>query len=614
MAFRFKGGYSAPGVGTVNARKKTKTGPGPAPAGTKKVKARPPQIVTTSPSGQATTQGFPSPRAAQAARKRSGVQRARVRRIERQQASALGFHRRSQQRASQAAAQPSLAALSKRNAPMTTKTVISSRAGTVASAQGSQPHSVPSPSYKPPKFQGAKTAGTPSIKELQVADKQGTIRLNKRGYVTTPAVRSVSSSLKRLGSKARRSNESLPGLTPQQSKNARTVLRRGVKADATKKELLAAAETGLVEAPNFENPAGGDADSEGWRQERTSIYGTGPTGPRNVKASAKRFFEEIRTDSGAATAPTAGLAAQAAQGSAFPERYDERRPEANAIVKAFERGGLKPAQQRKLAQTQVKARKLGLNVSGASSLGPAPPRVVKKFKAAVTAMKQIDAKHFEYQWGGGHTGVAGEPVGGPGPGFDCSGAVSAMLHSVGALDTPLTSGDMGQALKPGPGAITVFYNSVHTFAYIPALKKYWGTSTSNVGGGAGFFPKSVGDAEVASGNSAGSYAVGHVPGLGKKQAAQMGVNNLGPGAQPFPGMTVSPGGTTATINPSSGTTQEKAGFSKSPIKLTQNQKAHRTLKKLAQLGAGVGPKAEVSSEDKASILAGLERKYGKKAA
>lgn len=608
MPFRFKGGYSTPSGTTTTGRRgaKTSTAKRP-PAGTKRIKAptiATVPVVTTSSTGHVTTQNYPSPRAASRAKRQARSSQRRVRRIEAQQASALGFHRRTQRRASEATpripeSHAKLAALGARSVSGTTR------------AADNPPRP---PSYKPPKFQGAKTAGTPSLKELQVASSRGQLRTNRKGYVTTPAVRKVSGTLKRLESKAAPSAARLPGLTPQQSKVARTVLRRGVKADATKKELLAAAETGLVEAPNFENPAGGDLDSEGWRQERTSIYGTGATGPRNVKASASRFYKELRTDPGTSEAATAGQLAQAAQGSAFPERYDERKSEANAIVKAFERGGLKPKQQRKLAQTQVKARKLGLNVSGASSLGPAPPRVVKKFKAAVTAMKQIDAKHFEYQWGGGHTGVAGEPVGGPGPGFDCSGAVSAMLHSVGALDTPLTSGNMGQALKPGPGAITVFYNSVHTFAYIPALKKYWGTSTSNAGGGAGFFPKSVGDAEVASGNSAGSYAVGHVPGLGKKQAAQMGVNNLGPGAQPFPGMTVSPSGTTATINPSSGTTQEKAGFSASPIKLTRAQKAHRTLKKLAQLGAGINADKQAVMEDKGAILKQLEATYGKKAA
>lgn len=584
MSLRAGKSYVVPGRGgTVNTKRRTYTGPGKAPGGTRKVKAAPPKAVTSHEGRVISTSGFSSPPEARQAAGQARAASRRVRRIERQQASALGFHRRTQALASQ----PSPPRSQKVSLP-------------------TQPPPKP-PSFKPIKFQGVKTAGAPTLGSLRQASKTGTLKLNQQGYATTPQVRKVSGTLKRLESKARGgSNGPLPGLTPAASHNARVVLRQGTKAGATRKDKLAAAETGLVES-HFENLPGGTSDSQGWRQERASIY----PNPRNVKAGAQRFFSEAKEQSGA----TAGELAANVQRPAeqYRGRYDEERPKANAIVKAFERGGLKPAQQRKLAVTKRKALNLGLAAGKQANVGQAPPRVVKKFKAAVSAMKQIDAKHFEYQWGGGHTGVAGKPVGGPGPGFDCSGAVSAMLHSVGALDTPLTSGNMGQALKPGPGAITVFYNSVHTFAYIPALKKYWGTSTSNAGGGAGFFPKSVGDAEVASGNSAGSYAVGHVPGLGKKQAAQMGVNNLGPGSQPFPGMTISPSGTAATINPSSGMTQEKAGFSKSPIKLTSNQKAHRTLKKLAQLGAGINVDKQAVTEDKGAILKSLERTYGSRA-
>lgn len=596
MPLRAGNTYVIPGRGVVNTKRKTYSGKGKRPAGTRKVKAptaATTPTVTTSPSGQVTSQNFASPRAASQAKRQVRSSERRVRRIERQQAAVLGFHRRTQQRASDRLPQPSTSSLRKREASIATKAVISSRLG------GQSGLATPrSPAYKPPKFQGAETAGTPSPKELRSAQRSGTLRENARGYVTTPAVRKTAGTLKRLESRARRSNGPLPGLTPQQSKVARTVLRRGVKADATRRELLAAAETGLVEAPNFENPAGGDADSEGWRQERTSIYGTGPTGPRNVKRSADRFFEEIRTDPGAATAPTAGAAAQAAQGSAYPERYDERKPEANAIVKAFERGGLKPAQQRKLAQTQVKARKLGLKVSDASSLGPAPKQIVTRFKAIKKAAAALTSRHIPYVWGGGHGSIESAPSG-----LDCSGAVSWVLNKAGILKTPLTSGSMGEVLKPGPGAVTVFYNGEHTFMKIG--NEYWGTSVGDSGAGG------LGPHPAPSASYLAQYNVGHVPGLGKKQALQLGFSPTA--SESFPGMTISSSGTTATINPDAGSTQEKAGFSKSPIKLTQAQKAHRTLKKLEQVGAGLSEKPSEGSESKASILQQLEATYGKKA-
>jgi cell wall-associated NlpC family hydrolase len=573
------------GTTTYSPKTRSYSGTGTKPKGAK-IRRTPTTVVTTSPTGKVTTSGFSTPHAAVQAKQRSQAARRRVSRIEAQQASALGFHRRTQQRASEA---------TQRVPESYAKLASLGVAGSGPKVRGTQ---ALTPSYKPPKFQGAKTAGTPSLKELQVADKQGKIRLNKRGYVTTPAVRRVSSSLKRLEAKARQSNGPLPGLTPQESHVARTVLRRGVKTDATKKELLAAAETGLVEAPNFENPAGGDADSEGWRQERTSIYGMGPQGPRNVKASADRFYKEIRADPGASTAPTAGMAAQAAQGSAFPERYDEVKPEANAIVKAFQRGGLKPKQQATLEKTRARARVLGLRTADVGQ-GPAPKQVVTRFKAIKAAAGALTKRHIPYVWGGGHGSIESAPTG-----LDCSGAVSWVLNKAGILKTPLTSGSMGEVLKPGPGAVTVFYNAGHTFMKIG--NEYWGTSVGDSGSGG------LGPHPAPSQSYLAQYNVGHVPGLGKKQALQLGFSPTA--SESFPGMTLSASGTTATVDPSATATRDKPGFSKSPIKLTPNQKAHRTLKKLEQVGAGLSEKPSEGSESKASVLKQLEATYGKKAA
>lgn len=600
MPLRTGDTYVVPGKGVVNTKRKTYSGSGKT-GGTRKVKApKTSEVPTvTSHAGRViSTSGFSSPRARSQAVRQQRSSARRVKRIEAQQASALAFHHRSQQRASQTTPGPSLTALSKRNAPMTTKTVISSRKLGGERAQGSQP-SVPAPSYKPTKFQGAKTAGTPSLKELRTASSRGKLLTNRKGFVTTPAVRKTAGTLKRLESKARRSNGPLPGLTPPESHVARTVLRQGQKTGATRKEKLAAAETGLVES-GFQNLPGGDADSEGWRQERTSLYGTGPTGPRNVKKSADRFFQESVSDTGGARGmgQTAGQLAQTVQGSAFPERYDEVKPQANAIVKAFERGGLKPAQQRRLAQTQVKARKLGLKVSDASSLGPAPKKVVTRFKAIKAAAGALTKRHIPYVWGGGHGSIESAPTG-----LDCSGAVSWVLNKAGILKTPLTSGSMGEVLKPGPGAVMVFYNGEHTFMKIG--NEYWGTSVGDSGKGG------LGPHDAPSASYLAQYNVGHVPGLGKKQALQLGFSPTA--SESFPGMTLSASGTTATVDPSATTTRDKPGFSKSPIRLTQAQKAHRTLKKLEQVGAGLGEGA-TAKEDKGAILAELEKRYGAKAA
>ncbi len=124
-------------------------------------------------------------------------------------------------------------------------------------------------------------------------------------------------------------------LSPDQANVLNTVLSVGLQSGANYKQLLSAVETGLVES-NLANLDYGDADSEGWRQERTSLYGTGPNGPTDVAASAKRYFEETLSDTGGnLKGLTAGNVAQAAQGSAYPERYDERKSEAKGLLDEF---------------------------------------------------------------------------------------------------------------------------------------------------------------------------------------------------------------------------------------------------------------------------------------
>lgn len=361
--------------------------------------------VTVSSSGgttHVTTSGFGSQKAAKRA------VRAQKRRARRVQRIATEARRDSARRASRRPAPPKKytppkalpkpSKASRQYEPDPAKAVISS---------------VPSPNAKPETFQGAKTAGEPSRRELQKAAKAGTLRVNQRGFATTPEVRKVGGELRQLRKKARRSNAPLPGLGPEESKVARKVLRTGKKKGATRKELLAAAETGLVES-GFKNLGYGDADSEGWRQERTSIYGTAE--PRNVKAGAANFFSESVTDTGGTRGRgmTAGELAQAIQGSAYPERYDERKPEAAAILKAFERGGLKPGQQKRLQKVSKKARKLGLKAAkpkGAAS--PSPKKFPGAFEGSRDMVRKIVGtpvrgdKEYGHSTGGDHQPVAG---------------------------------------------------------------------------------------------------------------------------------------------------------------------------------------------------------------
>jgi hypothetical protein len=79
----------------------------------------------------------------------------------------------------------------------------------------------------------------------------------------------------------------MPRLNSEQQAVLGRILAIGRRVGATPKEIKAAVETGLVES-NLSNPRGGDADSAGWRQERSSLY----KDPTNLDASIHRFFSE----------------------------------------------------------------------------------------------------------------------------------------------------------------------------------------------------------------------------------------------------------------------------------------------------------------------------------
>ena len=94
------------------------------------------------------------------------------------------------------------------------------------------------------------------------------------------------------------------------------------------------------------------------------------------------------------------------------------------------------------------------------------PRAVRK---AITAGNRIHT--LPYVWGGGHNRKF------KGRGYDCSGAVSYVLHAAGMLRSPLTSGAFAHSWgAPGIGQwITVYANKTHAYAVIAGLR--WDTSS-----------------------------------------------------------------------------------------------------------------------------------------
>ena len=112
-------------------------------------------------------------------------------------------------------------------------------------------------------------------------------------------------------------------------------------------------------------------------------------------------------------------------------------------------------------------------VPGVATLAPdgtaipptdAPPAVRK----AINAGNRIHT--LPYIWGGGHNRKF------KGAGYDCSGAVSYVLHAAGMLKAPMSSGPLAHGWgAPGVGQwITVYANASHAFAVIAGLR--WDTS------------------------------------------------------------------------------------------------------------------------------------------
>ena len=101
---------------------------------------------------------------------------------------------------------------------------------------------------------------------------------------------------------------------------------------------------------------------------------------------------------------------------------------------------------------------------GARAIAPAsaPPSV----KAMIKAANHI--RHRKYIWGGGHRKWNMR-------GYDCSGAVSYVLHAGGLLDCPLDSTGFMKFGEGGGGQwVSIYANHGHAFMVIAGLR--WDTS------------------------------------------------------------------------------------------------------------------------------------------
>ena len=105
----------------------------------------------------------------------------------------------------------------------------------------------------------------------------------------------------------------------------------------------------------------------------------------------------------------------------------------------------------------------GLATLNADGSVTAPPDAPGKVIRAIAAANKIRYKPYVY--GGGHRSFKDK-------GYDCSGAVSYVLHAAGLLKTPMSSGPLGSKWgQPGLGKwITVFGNSSHAYMVVAGIR------------------------------------------------------------------------------------------------------------------------------------------------
>ena len=99
-----------------------------------------------------------------------------------------------------------------------------------------------------------------------------------------------------------------------------------------------------------------------------------------------------------------------------------------------------------------------------------PSNAPKRVRRAIAAGNRIRKK--PYKWGGGHSSWNAR-------GYDCSGAVSYVLHGANMLSRPKTSGQLRSWGRKGRGRwITVAANGGHTYIVVAGLRM----DTSGTGG------------------------------------------------------------------------------------------------------------------------------------
>jgi hypothetical protein len=136
------------------------------------------------------------------------------------------------------------------------------------------------------------------------------------------------------------------------------------------------------------------------------------------------------------------------------------------------------------------------NSDGSATAPAGAPTPVRK---AINAANRIRTR--PYIWGGGHRSFKSK-------GYDCSGAVSYVLHAAGLLRRPMVSGALGTRWgMPGTGSwITVYGNPGHAYMTVAGLR--FDTSS-----GGDLFSQGSGPRWRTTARTSGGYSSRFSPGL-----------------------------------------------------------------------------------------------------
>ena len=142
---------------------------------------------------------------------------------------------------------------------------------------------------------------------------------------------------------------------------------------------------------------------------------------------------------------------------------------------------------------------VGLATLNADGSATAPVDAPPQIRKAINAANRIRTR--PYIWGGGHRSFKSR-------GYDCSGAVSYVLHAAGLLKRPLSSGPLASSWgSPGTGQwITVYANRGHAYMVVAGLR----FDTSAVGES---LNRGSGPRWRSTARSAGGYTAKYYPGL-----------------------------------------------------------------------------------------------------